>query len=219
MSWRWHISYLGVIAATVLYFKECGPSYSAKTETTIQHHEVQHVVMTNPHLKKVEPADTPTYWPNAGQIPGYSPVQKPRRSLLGRIFGHHVPDTLVAMTAPIDSATIARLYYSHYFYQDTARAGDSVNKVKAIIKDEISENRILSRSVLFDYDIPVKTSKTVLTPRPSNQFYGGVNIGEGLGFSFALKTKTDKIYDAGYMFNLHGGVFYLSAKWKIKFGL
>jgi hypothetical protein len=125
----------------------------------------------------------------------------------------------ISVPVKLDTPEIVKLYFYKYKYSDTLFNKDTLDRIKVIVNDVVSQNKIIDRSVLFDYQIIHKEVNTVLEKKPRNQLFLGFNVGEGLGLSSALKTKSDKLYDVGYMFNLRGGVFWLSMKLPVRFRL
>lgn len=196
MKLKFHILYLALIGATVLYYQKIAPTIA--TTTTV------------------------TTTPVSGQTGNYvpTPVEAPKpkiKTIFKKIF---VPKTqyvynTVEVPAKVDTAEILKSYYAKNYYSDTIKTKDTISHLKVVINDVVTQNKIIDRSVLYDYIIPTKTITTTVTPKPKGQLFAGVNVGQGLGASIAYKTPKDKMYDAGFMFNLRGNIFYISAKWKI----
>jgi len=104
----------------------------------------------------------------------------------------------------VDTLSIIRDYFTEYTYNDTL-------KVETFgygyLKDTIFMNRIKSRTVSWDYKIPVITTtiETTITlpPRREFQFYVGATIGGDkttinyFGPSIGFKTKSDKFFTIG----------------------
>ena len=110
----------------------------------------------------------------------------------------------VEVPADVDTTAILTDYYRKRFYNDTIVNIDGEGST-AIIKDTISQNRIVSREAQFDIKNKViKETITVLEPPRIKAFIGvGATAGtEGVGGNAAilLKDKKDNI------FGLRGGV-------------
>lgn len=111
----------------------------------------------------------------------------------------------------VDTAAILAAYFAKVYYLDTAR----VKWGSVFIRDTLSQNRIIGRSVLTDFRIPTITNTVTRTEPPRGMLFLGPDIGFGVGFSAAYKSKGDHLYGLGYMLTQHGGILDLSYKWKI----
>lgn len=93
---------------------------------------------------------------------------------------HYIPtpaDTItIVVPADVDTASIIKDYYTKYYYSDIVPL-DSIGTAQ--INDTISQNKIISRSVIFDYNIPIIKETITVREKPSNQLY----IGTGLNVS------------------------------------
>jgi len=105
---------------------------------------------------------------------------------------------IVEVPAEIDTLAILQDYYAKYAYSDTVLL-DSIGTVQ--INDTISKNKIISRSLIFNYKIPLITETITVKEKPTNQLYlgGGVNFDKTDFLNSAyvgaiLKTKKDKIF-------------------------
>lgn len=104
----------------------------------------------------------------------------------------------VEIPANIDTLAILKDYYTKYKYEDKV----AVDKYGfGTISDEVTQNRIVSRSIIWDLKIPIVKETIVVKELPKNQLY----IGGGIGFDkinfinqintgLLWKTKKDKIY-------------------------
>lgn len=104
----------------------------------------------------------------------------------------------VEIPADIDTLEILKDYYTKYAVNDTI----PVNEYGiGIITDTITQNKIISRRIEWDLDIPIVKETITVKQLPKNQLY----IGAGVGFDKVIfvnqvnagllfKTKTDKIY-------------------------
>lgn len=96
----------------------------------------------------------------------------------------------------VDTAAILRDYFYTRYYEDSTL----VKYGKVIVKDSVSKNRIISRSWVTDFKIPV--IKETITEQKKNQVYAGFSglFGQtaiGAEINFTLKTKKDKQYEIG----------------------
>jgi hypothetical protein len=208
MKFGWHIFYVIVIGGILLYFTKIADTYNPKNNVVIKKHEIDTVINNHqPVLVKVDSTAA------SNQI---QPKVVFKNKYIEKWYTKIFHDTL-KLTTPvkIDTSEVVKLYYSKYYFSDTLTNGDTTNRVKVILNDVVTQNKIVNRSALFNYQFTTKDVTKVYTQNPRTELYIGPNIGEGVGISAALKTKSNHLYDAGYMFNLHGSLFYISAKWKI----
>ncbi len=143
------------------------------------------------------------------------PVYKPGPVIY--IPGDPVPGT------PVDTAAILKDYFAKVVYKDTIRL-DSLGFI--YVKDTISQNRIQSRKLAFDYKIPIIKETTTITipPKPKLQVYGGIEMMVGaptgltyFGPALTLKSKKDQMYSIGAGINPTGGIQYkFGTSWKIR---
>lgn len=111
----------------------------------------------------------------------------------------------------VDTAAILSDFFAKVFYNDTLR----VKYGLVFIRDTLSRNRIIGRSVMTDFHIPVTTNTVTRTLPATGMLFLGPDIGFGVGVSAAYKSKGDHLYGIGYMLTARGGVLDLSYKWKI----
>ena len=125
--------------------------------------------------------------------------------------------------ANIDTDAIICNYYTTKEYLDTIKI-DSIGSVR--LRDVIDKNTIASRSVSYDYKIPIITKTITDTIKLANkrQVYVGVDarfdkttIVHSIGVDLMLKNKKDMIYGinlgvSSSMVPYYGGVIL----WKIK---
>lgn len=111
------------------------------------------------------------------------------------------PAKIIKVEVPVEIDTLAILqdYYSKYIYNNTYPL-DSIGSVT--VKDTISQNKIISRSLIFDYDIPLIRETVTVQPKPQLQFYlgGGMNLNNSLYASALVVTKKNRI------FTINGGI-------------
>lgn len=126
---------------------------------------------------------------------------------------NHVTDTIIdyvpkyipvkstdTVKIPIDVDTLSILkdYYTKYLYTDKV----TVNEYGfGTITDTITQNRIVSRSILWDLEIPIIQETIIVKDPPKNQMYVGGGVGFGtpdfisnVNTGILWKTKNDKIY-------------------------
>ena len=120
----------------------------------------------------------------------------------------------------IDTAAILRDYFASYHYSDTV----TLDSVKVIIKDTVSQNKIKSRSLEYEILYPTKTI-TITNDRYINrrEYYAGFGIAgstngfEFIGFDFIFKTKKDLTYRASAGINEQLGVqIGFGMHWRLK---
>lgn len=104
----------------------------------------------------------------------------------------------VQIPANVDSLKIIKDYFSKYEVKDTLLLE---GLGKGYITDVISQNKIESRSVKWDYKIPTILDTKIVKELPKNQIYVGLNTNfdqlnliNSVGAGVILKTKRDKIY-------------------------
>ena len=104
----------------------------------------------------------------------------------------------VQIPANVDSLKIIKDYFSKYEVKDTLLLE---GLGKGYITDVISQNKIESRSVKWDYKIPTILDTKIVKELPKNQIYVGLstnfdqlNLINSVGAGVILKTKRDKIY-------------------------
>ncbi len=111
-----------------------------------------------------------------------------------------IPGDIVYVPVPtdIDTTAILQRYFATRFYSDTVPL-DSIGTVQ--IKDSISKNQIVSRSLIFNYSIPIITETIMIESKLVNKFYlgGGINFDSSNFINSAyvsglFKTKKDKIF-------------------------
>lgn len=108
------------------------------------------------------------------------------------------PGKIVYADKPIDTAAVVKAYHTLNYYEDLQPI-DSIGFVN--IMDTVYGNKIISRRLQFDYELPVITNTIVTETPPVNKvFFGG-----GLGFNsqdfisnahvgIMVKSKRDKLY-------------------------
>lgn len=139
------------------------------------------------------------------------------------VVKHQVDSFIAFDRLPVDTAAILKDYYSKVYYKDS-----SLTKWGAIlIMDTITKNRIAGRSVITDFTIPVVTNTITksIEQKKRNQVYIGLNLqGKADDYLFAagpslmFKTKSDKAFEIGALFNKGGYMTYQAGlKWNISF--
>lgn len=134
-----------------------------------------------------------------------------------------IPGKIQYINNKIDTTEIINDFFSKIYYGDTIKL-DTYGFI--IVKDTITQNRILSRNLEFNYKFPTieKTITNNITIPPRNQFYVGLEIGGSksqpinyLGVNLLLKTKKDKLYNIGAGVIPNIGIEYkIGTAWKIK---
>lgn len=191
MKWSERIVWILLLAGVFFYFRN-SVSYIQKTDTKIQ--PISQLVSSDtPKLVKVVDTVTKT---------------KVRSKFI--FVQKTIVDTHVVFKN-VDTAAILKNYFSKSIYNDVVRSKYG----SATIMDTISTNKIIGRSVLFNFNIPTTTITKVETPKKTTQLYVGPDIGFGIGGGLDLKLKSDHIASLDYLFTQHGGMLVISYKWKI----
>lgn len=106
----------------------------------------------------------------------------------------------VEIILPMNTDTLSILgdYFLSYTYIDTLKLEGLGS---GYVTDVVTQNRIDTRSVIWDYTIPTRTQTIITKPVPKNDLYIGPTtrmIGgdfiSSLGASVLLKSKRDYIY-------------------------
>ena len=141
---------------------------------------------------------------------------------------HYIPSKpeIVEVPIPVDVDTTAILqdYFAKYFYSDIVPL-DTIGTIR--INDTISRNKIISRSFVLDYKIPLIKETIIVESNSISQLYigGGINLDETDIFNSAYagllyKTKKDKVFGVNIGINNASGFAkpYIggSMYWKIR---
>lgn len=141
----------------------------------------------------------------------------------------YVPGVTVTIPGPttykdIDTLAILQDFYSKRIYEDTIKL-DTFGYV--LVKDTISQNKIISRETQGEYIFPTITKTTTITipPKPKNQVYIGFDIMGSIkqpinyfGPSIMYKNKMDKVTEIGIGYDPYDNqaVGKFGMKWKIR---
>ena len=153
-----------------------------------------------------------------------------------------VVEKIVKIPTHVDSLQIIKDYYSKFVTKDTLRLTyefapeitiDSIGTKPnptlgfGVITDTITQNKIFSRDVVWNFEVPTIYNTTIVKDLPKTQLYYGFNLGGNKQDIFStasggliLKTKSDKLYQLnlgvqtngvdGVVPYIGGGIF-----WKI----
>ena len=153
-----------------------------------------------------------------------------------------VVEKIVKIPTHVDSLQIIKDYYSKFVTKDTLRLTyefapeitiDSIGTKPnptlgfGVITDTITQNKVLSRDVAWNFEVPTIYNTTIVKDLPKTQLYYGFNLGGNKQDIFStasggliLKTKSDKLYQLnlgvqtngvdGVVPYIGGGIF-----WKI----
>ena len=153
-----------------------------------------------------------------------------------------VVEKIVKIPTHVDSLQIIKDYYSKFVTKDTLKLTyefapeitiDSIGTKPnptlgfGVITDTITQNKILSRDVVWNFEVPTIYNTTIVNDLPKTQLYYGFNLGGNKQDIFStasggliLKTKSDKLYQLnlgvqtngvdGVVPYIGGGIF-----WKI----
>lgn len=127
--------------------------------------------------------------------------------------------------ADVDTTAILKDYFAKIPYTDIV-ALDTIGTIQ--INDTISKNRIISRSFVFDYKIPIIRETLIVKEKPVNQLYfgGGINFDQtdflnSTNVGLLFKSKKDKIFLINIGMSLNGNTVksYIGGGlyWKIRF--
>ena len=127
-----------------------------------------------------------------------------------------VVEKIVKIPTHVDSLQIIKDYYSKFVTKDTLRLTyefapeitiDSIGTKPnptlgfGVITDTITQNKILSRDVVWNFEVPTIYNTTIVKDLPKTQLYYGFNLGGNKQDIFStasggliLKTKSDKLY-------------------------
>lgn len=117
---------------------------------------------------------------------------------------------------PVDTTAILKDYFAKYKTIDTLNLPypDSAKRLfgYGVVTDIISQNAIVERSVVWNYQIPTITKTITIYPTPVNQVYIGVssafnkrNFVDNVSGGLILKNKKDVIYQASIGLGNRGG--------------
>jgi len=142
-----------------------------------------------------------------------------------------IPYQVEAPAIPIDTAALIVEYHAKFKTIDTVNLPypDSVKKNfgYGVITDIISQNAIIERSIIWNYQIPTVTHTIIIPPKPTAQVYIGamanvnsLQILSSVSGALLYKTKKDMIYIAnvGIADNGSGAQPFLGGGilWKVK---
>jgi len=146
-------------------------------------------------------------------------IYKPKPFLIVKNDTIYKDDTLYLVeVVQADTAAILADYYATRYYKDSAK----VDYGTVFINDSVSRNRITSRKVITDFNIPVVTN-TVTLEKKRTQLYAGFSFTGnkyqpiyGFGGDLMLKTKRDRVYELGALMIGDGVIYYrLGIKFKL----
>ncbi len=122
----------------------------------------------------------------------------------------------------IDTLAILQDFFAKRVYDDTIR----ITGVEGflVVKDTISQNRIISRNISGKYEFPVITKEETIIAPPRNQVYWGFDILGNkkepinyFGGALMFKNKKDHVYDFGLGYDVNNGLTgKFGMKWKIR---
>lgn len=131
-------------------------------------------------------------------------------------YVERVVEKIVKIPTNVDSLQIIKDYYSKFITKDTLRLTyefasnitiDSIGTKPnptlgfGVITDTITQNKVLSRDVVWNFKIPTIYNTTIVKELPKTQLYYGFNLGGNKEDIFStasggliLKTKSDNLY-------------------------
>lgn len=119
----------------------------------------------------------------------------------------------------IDTLEIIKDYFSTYHVVDTLELvyvfpdSDELFRLgHGILTDTISQNRIQSRDILWQYRIPVIQQSTTIIPKHKSEFYlgglvglGGPDVISNVGVSTLVKNRQDGAFQIGLGLQMNAG--------------
>ena len=130
-----------------------------------------------------------------------------------------VVEKIVEIPADVDSLQIIKDYYSKFITKDTLKLtyefapeividsmGTKPNPTLGfgVITDTITQNKIVSRDILWNFEVPTIYNTKVVKELPKNEFYWGINGGfnktdviTNVGGGLILKSKKNNLYQLG----------------------
>ena len=116
-----------------------------------------------------------------------------------------IPYQVDGPAIPIDTAALIAEYHAKFKIVDTVNLPypDSVKKNfgYGIITDIVSQNAIIERSIIWNYEIPIVTHTITIHPKPRAQVYLGamanvnsLQVLSSVSGAILYKTKKDMIY-------------------------
>jgi len=130
-----------------------------------------------------------------------------------------VVEKIVEIPADVDSLQIIKDYYSKFITKDTLKLtyefapeividsmGTKPNPTLGfgVITDTITQNKIVSRDILWNFEVPTIYNTKVVKELPKNEFYWGINGGfnktdvvTNIGGGLILKSKKNNLYQLG----------------------
>jgi len=109
-------------------------------------------------------------------------------------------------------------YYARWIYTDT----ETCKYGKFYIIDTVSQNSIIGRRILANWNVPTAVTTIQTTPATTQVYIGG-SIGStgtsiGVGPDLLLRTKKDAIYGLGAEYIINTGMYYrVSMYYKLQF--
>lgn len=124
---------------------------------------------------------------------------------------HDTLETDREVIKPTDTAAILKRFYEKSVYADT----QTVTHGQIVISDTVSQNRIISRSLIASIQCP-EITKVITTEKPhrTTLFLGAGLFGQkseifyGVNGTADLQFKNGKMYGVGYMLNQTGSPIY-----------
>lgn len=162
-------------------------------------------------IPKIETVRVDTFWNGYKVDTFYTPavgkISKPKTITL------HDTLEMPGEYLPVDTAAILQDYYSTAHYSDTQH----IPQGTIVINDAVTKNRIASRNLIADLQIPTITKTVTITeqyPRRVVLYAGGGLFGNqttpiwGIEGNLGIQFKNLKMYSVGYMINKTGDPLY-----------
>lgn len=114
----------------------------------------------------------------------------------------------------IDTASILKDYFAKAIYSDT----EKIKYGSIIINDTVTQNRIASRGLITNFNIPALTKTVTLTQPKRTQIYFGIDGMSDfkqnvyLGFSGALRSKNGGIWEAGALYGNDKNIYFFGSR-------
>lgn len=111
----------------------------------------------------------------------------------------------------VDTGRILSIFFAKRVYSDT----QYIEYGSVVINDTVTQNRISSRELVINQNVPTITKEIILTqPKRTVAYLGFIASGNektpvfGVGASFGLKFKNDKYLGASYTVTREGNPLY-----------
>lgn len=194
-----NILFLAIITGIIFYFKTCtNPEYLPGEVKIVEKKVLVHTPTHAPVIKKVfSDSESIEYIKRK--------LEEERKKIFDR--KEIIIDTVELIkyySLPVDTIEILKDYFKVNIYLDTLRSEYGF----VTVFDTVAMNRIFSRA--STWNLTLKEREIYLKEKPKFKFYGGINLGSGLGPGFSVIDKSDKnLFGSGAIFDFKGSAYYI----------